>query len=62
MQIQGIKYLRNVRTLKNPGITVEFFKSQLVLQSVVIHLTEYYGEEVLQCLGKRPSVGRRCET
>jgi hypothetical protein len=34
-----------------------FFKSQFILQSVVIHLAECYGEGVLQCLGKKPSVG-----
>jgi hypothetical protein len=33
-----------------------FLKSQLILQSVVIHLAECYGEGVLQCLGERPSV------
>jgi hypothetical protein len=32
-------------------------KSQFILQSVVIHLAECYGEGVLQCLGERPSVG-----
>jgi hypothetical protein len=34
-----------------------FFKSKFILQSVVIHLAECYGEGVLQCLGERPSVG-----
>jgi hypothetical protein len=34
-----------------------FFKFQFILQSVVIHLAECYGEGVLQCLGERPSVG-----
>jgi hypothetical protein len=38
-----------------------FFKSQFILQSVVIQFqadtAECYGEEVLQCPGERPSVG-----
>jgi hypothetical protein len=34
-----------------------FLKFQFILQSIVIHLAECYGEEVLQCLGERPSVG-----
>jgi hypothetical protein len=38
----------------------DFFKSQFILQSVVIHLAECYGEGVLQCLGERPSVGPLC--
>jgi hypothetical protein len=36
---------------------ISFFKSQYILQSVVIHLAECYGEEVLQCLGERRLVG-----
>jgi hypothetical protein len=31
-----------------------FFKSQFILQSVVLHLAECYGERVLQCLGEKP--------
>jgi hypothetical protein len=37
--------------------TFFFLKSYFILQSVVIHLAECYGERVLQCLGERPSVG-----
>jgi hypothetical protein len=33
-----------------------FLKSKFILQSVVIHLAECYGEGILQCLGERPSV------
>jgi hypothetical protein len=39
-----------------------FFKSQFILKSVVIHLAEFYGEGVLQCLGERSSVGLSVDT
>jgi hypothetical protein len=45
-----------------PPLWSIFFKSQFILQSVVIDLTECYGEGVLQCLGERPPVDSTCET
>jgi hypothetical protein len=34
------------------------FKSQFILQSVVINLAECYGERVLQCLGEGETLSR----
>jgi hypothetical protein len=48
---------KNFRYSESNKYVFFFFEIPVFLQSVVIHLAKCYGEEVLQCLGERPSVG-----